>query len=135
MEVRFLNENDFETLANWWKQYNWVVPNKDFLPQNGLGGMMGLSDTGDCVCAGFLYLTNSGVAWLEYLISNPNYREDNRGEIIDGLIFNLIDIAESKGYKYIFTVAKNDSIKNVFERNNFKIGTENTTEMIYICNQ
>ena len=32
------------------------------------------------VCAGFVYITNSKVAWCEFIISNPNYKNHRKGD-------------------------------------------------------
>lgn len=135
MILRYLNDSDYNTLLGWWESHGWKAPNRDFLPENGKGGLILLTQDNIPVCAGFIYFTNSKVCWLEYLISNPGYREDNRKHLINVLIEGLIDEANKFGFKYVFTVAKTKLIKSVFERNGFNIGTENTTEMVYVCNQ
>ena len=39
--VRLLEKGDYEnTLLGGWKDWNWDAPSKDFLPEDGLGGMM-----------------------------------------------------------------------------------------------
>ena len=39
--IRVLKENDYEDiLVGWWKDWKWIPPVKDFLPLNGLGGIM-----------------------------------------------------------------------------------------------
>ena len=39
--IRELNENDYdEILVGWWKQWGWLPPERDFLPDNGKGGII-----------------------------------------------------------------------------------------------
>ena len=39
--IRKLTENDWDTLVSWWGDWpGWVNPPKDFLPDNGTGGLM-----------------------------------------------------------------------------------------------
>ena len=39
--IRKLNPSDYEdVLVGWWKDWGWQAPAKDFLPDNGEGGMM-----------------------------------------------------------------------------------------------
>ena len=53
LNIRPLNETDYdETLVGWWKDWKWDAPPKDFLPENGSGGMIVL-DGDEPVCAGF----------------------------------------------------------------------------------
>jgi hypothetical protein len=42
------------------------------------------------VCAGFIYVTNSRVAWVDWIISNKEYIEDKRREAITMLIETLL---------------------------------------------
>ena len=59
---RVLNENDWETLVSWWGAWpGWPEPPmRDFLPDNGTGGLM-IEKNGIPIVAGFLYQTNSKV--------------------------------------------------------------------------
>ena len=46
--VRELNENDYEDiLVGWWKQWGWVAPKRDFLPNNGKGGIIVYDEDAD----------------------------------------------------------------------------------------
>ena len=39
--VRRLTEKDWDTLVSWWKQWEFdFVPSKEFLPDNGTGGLI-----------------------------------------------------------------------------------------------
>ena len=87
---RPLNEGDYETICSWWKWWRWAVLPKDFLPNNGEGGFMIEKNNVPIVC-GFLYLTNSKVAILEWIVSNPEYKDKDRKQAIEKL---LIDIEE-----------------------------------------
>ena len=74
LTIRGLNENDYqEILIGWWAQWNWTAPAKDFLPDNGKGGII-VYDGDIPICAGFIYMTNSSVAWVDWIVSNKEYR-------------------------------------------------------------
>jgi hypothetical protein len=54
LTIRQLNENDYqETLVDWWKEWGWTAPEKDFLPDNGMGGYI-VYDGEIPICAGFI---------------------------------------------------------------------------------
>ena len=73
--IRPLNENDYDSiLVGWWEDWKWTPPGKDFLPDNGMGGIMVL-DEEIPVCAGFMYTTNSKVAWIDWIVSSKEYRK------------------------------------------------------------
>jgi hypothetical protein len=41
-----------------------------------------------------LFLNNSKIAWIEYLVSNPEYREEDRQQAIQRVIYELCVIAK-----------------------------------------
>ena len=62
--VRVLSESDYENiLVGWWRDWEWTPPVKDFLPLDGVGGLIVEWD-GTPVCAGFIYNTNSRLRGL-----------------------------------------------------------------------
>ena len=91
--VRELNENDYdEILVGWWKQWGWEPPQRDFLPNDGKGGII-VYDEDVPVCAGFMYITNSKAAWVDWIISNKEYtKKPQRKDAIKLLVSTLTDI-------------------------------------------
>lgn len=126
LKIRTLNENDYDNLVDWWNWHRFPTIEKRFLPENGLGGIMVQIDEID-VCAGFLYLTNSKIAWIEYLVSNPNYKNKDRKQAISMTIKRLCEIASELGYEAIFSSVKNQHLIKHFEEIGFS--KDNTTEM------
>jgi hypothetical protein len=132
MEVRFLNEGDYDVLSSWWKDWRWTPPPRDFLPQDGTGGMM-VSKDGIDVCAGFIYFTNSKTAIVEFIVSNFQYKNKDRKEAIEFLISTLTEVAkETNGCKYIYTSLKNESLINSFSACGYHKGSTGCIEMIKI---
>ena len=130
MEVRFLNEGDYDVLSSWWKDWRWTPPPRDFLPQDGTGGMMASKDGVD-VCAGFIYFTNSKTAIIEFIVSNFQYKNKDRKEAIEFLINTLTEVAkETNGCKYIYTSLKNESLINSFSACGYQTGSTGCIEMI-----
>lgn len=127
--VRFLEEGDYEKLLPWWKWHRFTAPPKEMLPQNGKGGIMVSKNRID-ICAGFLYRTDSKIAWMEFIISNPNYREKDRVDAIKLLIEQLCLIAKQQGYKAVFTSVKHHSLINHFKSTGFTAEKGKSTEMV-----
>jgi len=132
--VRFLKEDDYEVLCQWWKAWRWTAPPRDFLPENGTGGIMVQKD-GVNIVAGFVYFTNSAIAWSEFIISNFQYKDKDRKEAIIILIKALSEVAKDNGCKYVYTSLKNQSLINYYAACGFEKGSENCTEMIKIWQQ
>jgi len=112
LTVRALQESDWDTLQEWWSKWNWPTMSKDLLPLNGTGGLM-VYKGNQLIAAGFLYLSNSKVAWLDWIISNPEYKEDNRKTALMLLIDSLEEVAKQQDYSIIISIARNKSLINI----------------------
>lgn len=130
--VRLLDDSDYDMLCTWWKAWRWTAPPRDFLPQNGKGGYMVMKDDVPVV-AGFIYFTNSSVCWSEFIISDFNYKDrESRKEAIRILIFELNEIARKKGFKYMYTVVKDDSLEKSYREMGYVNGSKKANEMFKI---
>ena len=119
---RHLEESDWETLQEWWDYWPGVeAPPRDFLPDNGTGGIM-IEENGTPIVACFIYQTNSNAAMLEWLVSNPNYRgKEKRNRALEALIVSSQAVIKSMGYKTIFTMLRNQKLINLREKFGWKI--------------
>jgi GNAT superfamily N-acetyltransferase len=132
MDIRVIDECDYDDiLIGWWKDWGWDAPTKDFLPNNGTGGLI-VSHEGTPICAGFIYNTNSKVCWVDWIISNKDYRGDDRGEAISLLIAALTQSATAMGAKYIYALIKNQSLIETYQAFGFTKGDSYVGEMIKI---
>ena len=131
LEVRLLNENDYdEILVKWWKDWKWEAPLKDFLPNNGTGGII-VFDGEEPVCAGFVYLTNSKAAWVDWIISSKTYKKrPNRKEAIRLLVASLTKMSEELGAKYLYALIKHKGLIKIYEDSGYIQGDSYSTEMI-----
>lgn len=115
LNIRNLTEKDYSTLKSWWDTWDgWVAPPKDFLPDNGKGGfIVEKNDIG--IVAGFLYTTNSKAVILEWVISNPEYKETDKKQAIELLIDGAENVAKSNGFRYMFSVTGNKNLIKAHE--------------------
>lgn len=131
LSARKLKESDYEdTLLGWWSDWGWVAPEKEMLPENGTGGI--IIFCGDIpVCSGFLYTTNSGIAWVEFIISNKKFTDRSvRLDALTLLINSLTNIAKTIGHKYAYTILKNKSLISKFKDIGYTEGDIECVEMI-----
>jgi len=105
LKARELRESDWNELPSWWKWWRWPDVSRETLPLNGLGGIMVYKDNIN-IAAGFLYLSNSNVAWLDWIISNPEYKDKDRKQALELLINTLEEVAKQQGYSVIITITK-----------------------------
>jgi hypothetical protein len=131
--VRELNETDYENiLVDWWKQWGWEPPQKDFLPNDGKGGII-VYDEDVPVCAGYMYLTNSKVAWVDWIISNKEYtKKPQRKDAIKLLVSTLTSICKQTGSKYSYALIKNNNLISTYEELGYIKGDSYTGEMIKV---
>ena len=116
LNIRKLTEKDWSILKSWWDQWpDWPTPAKDFLPENGKGGL--IVEKGEKpVMAGFLYFTNSKTALLEWVISDPNYRDNDREQALELLIIGSENLCKSLNYKYMFSITQNKNLIAMHEK-------------------
>lgn len=131
--VRALNASDYdEILVGWWKDWGWAVPARDFLPDDATGGLI-VFDGDEPVCAGFMYTTNSKVAWVDWIISSKTYRtKPTRKECLDLLIYALTHICKSKEHKYVYALIKDRNLIATYESLGYVKGDSYTGEMIKV---
>ena len=116
MNIRRLTDKDWDILVSWWSNWpKWQAPVKDFLPENGKGGLIVEKDNKPIV-AGFIYLTNSKTALLEWIVSNPKYREADRKQAIELLITGAENLVKSLEYKYLFAVMQHKGLIKTHEK-------------------
>lgn len=130
LHTRGLVYEDYDdTLVGWWEGYGFSAPVREFLPDEGTGGIIVYS--GDTpICAGFIYETNSLTAWSEWIISDKGYQGDDRGDSISLLLQSLEGLARDKGFKFIFANNNNAALVGHYKNNGYTVGCTNSTEII-----
>ncbi len=112
LQLRQLEESDWEMLQSWWKAWGWPEMTKDLMPLEGLGGLI-IEKEGKPIASGFVYLTNAKVAWTEWIVSDPDYREDDRVEALKTLVQGLEEVAIQAGCKIVLSVGRNKGLLNI----------------------
>jgi len=133
LKYRQLTENDYsDFLIKWWTDNRFTPPPIDFLPNNGKDGIVVYdADTNTNIAAGFVYITNSEVAWVEYIVANFEVKDKElRKQSIEFLIKQL---ALSSGKKYLFSSLKNPNLIKHYLNSGFVVGSQNTTELLYVA--
>lgn len=131
LTIRTLNTEDYDTiLCKWWADWKWVAPTRDFLPNNGEGGMI-VYDGEEPICAGFLYVTNSKVAWVDWIVSSKTYRKKpQRQEAILFLVDSLTELARVTDNEYTYALVKHGGLIETYEKLGYTKADTYTSEMI-----
>jgi hypothetical protein len=132
MERKFLplEESDYEKICEFWDFWNFAHIPRNCLPNNGLGGLKIVDDQGIIICAGFLYETNSGIAWLDFIVLNPYIKDRKvRYDAQIELISLLTVEAEEKGFSAVFSSVTNKHLIKKYVEIGYTT-TPNATELI-----
>ena len=134
LNIRRLTESDWVILNNWWDAWpEWISPPKEFLPDNGKGGLM-VEKNGQPVIAGFLYITNSKAVLLEWIVSDPNYRDDDRKDALELLITGAENVCKDLGYKYMFSIGRNKQLMETHKKLGWHVDKKPSHELVKILN-
>ena len=118
INFRSFKKGDYEICCEWWKWW-WKKVGLDpvqrvFLPKDERCFV--LEKDGIPIVATFLFLTEIPiVAWTTYLVSNPEYKEKDRRDLIKLLIKNVEKEAEKYGIIQMFTVCGDVHMSNIHE--------------------
>ena len=114
---------DFSTISNWWKSYNKIELNKRLLPNNGKDGLVAVVDN-KIVAAVFMYKTNSPVWYCDFLVADPNYKKENRKDIIINLIDSAVQRCFDNGAEAAWCTTPYDSVLEKLQKLDYIIGKE-----------
>jgi len=130
LDIRRLEDKDWDTLVSWWDSWpERQTPPKDFLPDNGKGGFI-VEKNNTPIVAGFMYFTNSEGVLLEWIVSNPSYRDEDRQDAIEFLILTCEEYIKANGKKYIFSIGRNKHLIETHKKLGYHVDTKVSHEII-----
>jgi len=124
--VKRLVESDYETLCKWWKWWRWSPPPLTFLPETGFMVVKENIEIAAC----YVYLTNSKAALLEWVVSNPEYKEKDRKEALKFLIQIVEEILKQQGFIHVMTMGRNSSLLKIHKELGWTIDPTPSHEII-----
>ena len=128
--IRKLEASDWGTLVKWWDSWpEWTAPPKTFLPENGTGGLIVEKDKQPIV-AGFLYFTNSKAVLLEWIISDPEYKNKDRQEAIELLINMAEEICRKQGQVHMFSIGRNKHLIETHKKLGWGVDSKPSHEIV-----
>jgi len=129
LKFRPLKKEDYETICKWWKWWRWPVIPREMLPDKGKSGFI-VEKNNIPIVSAFLYLTNSTGALLEWIVSNPEYREDDRKEAIELLITNAEVVCKNMGITYMFSIGRSKQLMKTHEKLGWQVDKKPSYEII-----
>jgi hypothetical protein len=129
LNIRKLKKEDLKVAEKWWESWpKWKSPSLDFLPDTGIV----VEKNNLPVVIGFIYLTNAKVALLEWIISDPEYRENDRDSLIELLIEGAENMVKHLEYKYLFSVCQHEKLIDKHKKLGWVIDKSPSHEMTKI---
>ena len=101
IKVRQVNMDDYKQINLWYKKREELRPKMILLPNDGLGGFI-VEKNEKPIAVIYLYLTNSKMGYFDFLMSDPDYIEKDRSEVIMSLFHWCTKKAILAGCKCVF---------------------------------
>lgn len=98
-------------IADWYKRRGLITPNSNMLSDMGY--------ISDGRVAAWLYITNSGIAMIENVISDPRSIPSLRRQSLHKLLGFLIDMATALGYTTILGITKHEGMIDTVKKFGF----------------
>ena len=111
-----------------WVAHKWSPVPIDCLPQSGI--IIEDKDTGEFLSSGFIYNTDSSIAWLEWVLSNPKAGLKKRTKSLDILIKQLIKIAAQGKKTKIFSSTVSKGLLKLYEKHGLNATDTGVTQVI-----
>ncbi len=129
LKIRLLNEEDYSLLEKWWKAWGWPAVSKDILPDNGTGGIM-VEHEGKPMAAGFIYWSNSGLCWFDWVVSDPKGNKRVRPFAVKFLIEAAEQMVKDVGKKCIMSISRSNSLLKIHKKLGWHVDEKPSYEMI-----
>ena len=118
INFRSFKKGDYEICCEWWSWW-WKRSGLDpvkrvFLPKDERCFV--IEKDGVPIASYFLFIMEPQVVgWATYLVSNPKYKEKDRGDLIKLLIQNVEKEAEKYGIMQLFTVCGDSHMSRIHD--------------------
>ena len=133
--IRPIEEEDYKFINKWWVDATGKNPPKrNLLPENGLHGLMACKDNSPVMCV-YLYLTNSKMGYCDYMIGDPEYREEDRQDILLRLMTSSIKTANNLGYEDFWFLTKEKGLLSKCEGLGVEVSKEKYHVVTLPCNK
>ena len=109
MDIRNISPDDWDTLIKWG-----VNKDKDLLPKDGTGGLL-VHLENIPIAAGFIYLTNSKLAFINDIIYDKNKDEKLLHNCLDLLIVAFEQSLKELGFKSIVVIGRDEMLDNSYK--------------------
>ena len=111
VELRRIRGGDYDTLASWYTGRGFALPDAEDLPQIGF--------IVEDLAAGFLFCTDSTIAFADLFVSNPAAAPVLRARAVEAIVERLTEEAKACGFKYVAGACSSPGTKKLCLRRGF----------------
>ena len=126
MKTRLYEPEDYAVISPWWVGHAGSLVPEDVLPKCGV---VTESDDGMPLAAAWLYMDNSvGVAWMSWLVSNPDVGPIKAAKAIGVLLEALEELCKEFNYGVMFTMTDQKGLGQFLSRKGFTANHSGMTQ-------
>jgi hypothetical protein len=108
---KFIPEVHYSDVSTWWQGHGWPIIPMNLLPSRGFI-VPGLA-------AGFLYSTDSSLAWMEWIVGNPHASAKQVYVAIKNIVEKISDTATEDGFDTVFTAIRQTGLEKLYSKVGF----------------
>ena len=124
---RYVSRDDYDrVLTQWWEAWKFPVPPVECLPERGIVVSDGVGD----LYAGFLYLTDGGIGWMEWVVSHREAVPDRKRGALEYMTGVFSRMARQEGMSLLFTSTNRPAFVNGLKKCGFASGDYNMYQLI-----
>ena len=115
IKYRQITHKDVEIVQELYTKFpDFPQPSLHILPGSGLDGYVAVKD-GSIVAACYTYIAaNSPTCWIEWVVGDKDYKENDKDDIIIGLLNYVSKEMEKFGYTYLFAMTTNELLEKLY---------------------
>ena len=118
-------ETDYNTLVQWWNDWEFGVVPKECLPPDGVM----IEIDGKPICAGGLYIgVGTQFAFMEWIVTDKNADSKSVHKALRLCIESIMNMAQSKGMKLVYTATKEEALHKRYQKYHNMVLTESNVK-------
>lgn len=122
-----LNEEDYAVVCGMMNGWGMNALHRRMLSENGAI----ISKDGIDACSGWLYQSDSKIAWIEWVVMNKEAPKEIRTGALDFLYETLFNRAKELGFEVIMSLSHENKFDNLLKGKDFKREKFTKTDIFY----
>lgn len=124
-KVREVVIEDYDMLCRWWESWGWKPVPAKYLPFGYI-----VEDEHGPLYSCFVYLTGTGICWLEWLVSNKEASPQRKRGAKEFLVEEIVNMLRATSVDAIFTTSRDLGLVNGLKKCGFNISETDMVQLI-----